>query len=108
MQRFKVTLRVDSGLPNLMRKYCKKNGISVWKFLADVTKERLQKPLDFSIAEIEEMQKRPYEKNAETERFDFGISDAIVEEKLRNIKEDYGIALNTFFVKIIAEKLQSK
>ena len=67
----------------------------------------MRKPLDFSIAEIEQMQQRTYEKNAETERFSFGISDEIMLEKLRIIKEDYGISLNTFFVKIIAEKLQS-
>jgi len=106
MQRFKVTLKVDSGIPRKMRKYCKQCGISVWRFLADTVAERLSKPLDFSIAEIEEMQKRPYEKNAEFERFDFGISDAIILEKLRIIKEDYGIPLNTFFAKIIAEKLK--
>ena len=108
MQRFKVTLRTDSGIPKLMRKYCRKNGISIWKFLSDVTKERLQQPLNFSIAEIEEMRQRPYEKNVETERFDFGISDTIAMEQLRIIKEEYGIALNTFFVRIISEKLQPK
>ena len=107
MQRFKVTLKVDSGIPDLMRNCCNRCGISVWRFLADTVQERLAKPLDFSIAEIEEMQKRPYEKNAEFERFDFGISDAIMLEQLRMIKEDYGIPLNSFFTKIIAEKLQS-
>ena len=107
MQRFKVTLQIDSGIPNLMRNYCNRCGISVWKFLADTVRERLEKPLDFSITEIEEMQKRPYKTNVQYERFDFGISDAIVLEKLRIIKDDYGISLNTFFVKIIAEKLKN-
>ena len=60
------------------------------------------KRFDFSIAEIE--QKRPHD-SGKYERFDFGISDAIVQEQLRLIPEDYGVSLNWFFVKTIAEKL---
>ena len=106
MQRYSVAIKADSGISAAMRKYCDECGISVWKFLSSTVVERLRKPLGLSIAEIEQMQKRPYEKNAEFEKFEFGISDAILQEKLRIIKEDYGIPLSSFFVQTIAEKLK--
>ena len=106
MQRYNVTIKAESGISAAMRKYCDKCGISVWRFLSDAVAERLRKPLGLSIAEIEEMQKRPYEKNAEFESYSFSINDAILQEKLRIIKEDYGIPLNRFFVQTIAEKLE--
>jgi len=102
MQRYKVTFKTESGIPKALRNYCNKCGISAWTFCATTIAERLQKPLDFSIAEIE--QKRPHD-SGKFERFDFGISDAIVQEQLRLIPEDYGVSLNWFFVKTIAEKL---
>ena len=105
MQRYFVAIKADSGISAAMRKYCDECGISVWKFLSSTVAERLQKSL--SITEIEQMQKRPYEKNAEYDRFEFGISDAILQEKLRIIKEDYGIPLSSFFVQTIAEKLKA-
>ena len=105
MRRYKVAIKASSGISSAMRNYCNECGISVWKFLCATVEERLRKPLNFSIAEIEQMQIRKYEKNTEFEIFEFGISDAIMQEKLRMIKDDYGISLNKFFVKIIAEKL---
>ena len=102
LQRFKVTVKAESGISCAIRNYCNKCGISVWTFLATTITERLRKPLDFSIAEIE--RKRTHE-SGKDERFDFGISDAIVLEKLRIIREDYGVPLNYFFVRTIAEKL---
>ena len=108
MQRCKVTIKKQTGIAEQMRNFCRDNRITIWTFLSETIQERLRCPLNFSITEIEEMQKRPYEKDAEFERFDFGITDAIAQEQLRMIKEDYGIAQNTFFVKTIAEKLQSQ
>lgn len=108
MQRFKITIYKDTGIANQMRNYCAKYGISIWSFLVQTICDELSHPLDFSIAEIESLQKRPYKKGARTERFDCGISDAIVLEKLRIIKEDYGIPLNTFFVYAIQKKLNAE
>ena len=52
------------------------------------------------------MQSNKREKNAESEQYEFGISDTIMQEKLRIIKEDYKIPLSRFFVRVIAEKLE--
>ena len=106
MQRYAVTIKAESGISSAMRKYCDDCGISVWKFLSSVVEERLRNPLDFSIAEIEDMQSNKREKNAEFEQYMFGISDTIMQEKLRIIKEDYNIPLSRFFVRVIAEKLE--
>ena len=106
MQRYKVAIKANSGISAAMRKYCEDCGISVYKFLATTIADRLHKPLDFSIAEIEDMQSRTHEKNSEFEIFEFRISDTIIQEKLRIIKEECGISLSRFFVHVIAEKLK--
>lgn len=100
-----MVIKANSGISKAIQNYCDNCGISVWKFLSSTVTERLQKPLDFSIAEIEELNQRKYERNAEFESLYFGISDTILQEKLRIIKEEYGIPLSRFFVHIIAEKL---
>ena len=103
MQRYKVAIKADSGVAQAMRSHCDKCGISVWSFLQDTITERLQKPFDFSIAEIE--QKKTNNKGSDYAEFYFGISDSICQEKIRSIKEQYGISRNYFFVKTITEKL---
>ena len=103
MQRFKVSIKTESGVSQAMRKYCDECGISLWLFLQETISARLQKPYDFSIAEIE--QKKKYGKGSDYEEFYFGISDEIAIEKLHTIREQYGISLNYFFVKTITEKL---
>ena len=104
MQRYKVSLKTESGIPQALRKYCDDYGISAWSFLADTIAERLQKPIGSSVAEMKG--KRTYRAGSKYEYFYFGISDAIVQEKLRLIVEEYGVSLNYFFTQTIAEKLQ--
>lgn len=104
MQRYKVSLKKESGIPHALRNYCNDYGISAWSFLADTITERLQKPLDVSIAETK--CKRSYRAGSKYEYFYFGISDAIVQEKLRIIVEEYGISLNHFFTQTISGKLK--
>ena len=103
MQRFKMTVKVDSGISYAIHDYCDKCGISVWKFLSASITERLREPLNSSIAEID--RKRSHEYGTDVS-FYFGISDTITLEKLKIIREDYGISLNYFFAKTIAEKLE--
>ena len=107
MQRYKVSIKSATGIASAMRKYCDDCGISIYKFLSSTVIEKMRNPIDYSVEEIEQMQQRRHDKNAEFEVFEFGISDAIIQEQLRIIKEDYGIPLSKFFEHIIAEKLKA-